>query len=78
MERTRAPGAARNRGEDRAAYPDARDRLTAQKLQIAQLAAAGLSNREIGERLFVIRVSPLTRLPFSSVASRTMFLAVAG
>ena len=32
--------------------PDARDRLTAQGLQIAQLAAAGLSNREIGERLF--------------------------
>jgi len=33
--------------------PDARDRLTAQELQIAQLAAAGLSNREIGERLFL-------------------------
>jgi DNA-binding CsgD family transcriptional regulator len=33
--------------------PDARDRLTAQELQIAQLAAQGLSNREIGERLFV-------------------------
>jgi ATP/maltotriose-dependent transcriptional regulator MalT len=32
---------------------DARDRLTAQELQIAQLAAAGLSNREIGERLFL-------------------------
>jgi len=33
--------------------PEARDRLTAQELQIAQLAAAGLSNREIGERLFL-------------------------
>jgi DNA-binding CsgD family transcriptional regulator len=33
--------------------PDARDQLTAQELQIAQLAARGLSNREIGERLFL-------------------------
>jgi DNA-binding CsgD family transcriptional regulator len=33
--------------------PQARDRLTAQELQIAQLAAQGLSNREIGERLFL-------------------------
>jgi DNA-binding CsgD family transcriptional regulator len=33
--------------------PSARDRLTAQELQIAQLAATGLSNREIGERLFL-------------------------
>jgi ATP/maltotriose-dependent transcriptional regulator MalT len=33
--------------------PAARDQLTAQELQIAQLAAQGLSHREIGQRLFV-------------------------
>jgi DNA-binding CsgD family transcriptional regulator len=33
--------------------PQVRDRLTPQELQIAQLAAEGLSNREIGERLFL-------------------------
>jgi len=33
--------------------PDLHQRLTAQELQIAQLAAEGLSNREIGERLFL-------------------------
>lgn len=33
--------------------PEARDELTAQELQIAQLAAKGLSNREIGQKLFV-------------------------
>ena len=33
--------------------PDARDQLTAQELQIAQMAAEGLSNREIGQKLFV-------------------------
>jgi DNA-binding CsgD family transcriptional regulator len=33
--------------------PQARDRLTAQELQIAQLAAEGLSNREIGQRLYL-------------------------
>jgi DNA-binding NarL/FixJ family response regulator len=30
-----------------------RDRLTPQELQIAQLAAEGLSNREIGHRLYL-------------------------
>ena len=33
--------------------PEARDQLTAQELQIAQLAAQGLSNRDIGQRLFL-------------------------
>jgi DNA-binding CsgD family transcriptional regulator len=33
--------------------PEARDQLTAQELQIAQLAAEGLSNREIGRRLYL-------------------------
>jgi DNA-binding CsgD family transcriptional regulator len=33
--------------------PEARDQLTAQELQIAQLAAAGLTNREIGEKLYL-------------------------
>ena len=33
--------------------PSLRDELTAQELQIAQLAAEGLSNREIGQKLFV-------------------------
>ena len=33
--------------------PAARDDLTAQELQIAQLAATGLSNREIGQRLYL-------------------------
>jgi ATP/maltotriose-dependent transcriptional regulator MalT len=33
--------------------PAARDQLTAQELQIAQLAAKGLSNREIGQQLYL-------------------------
>jgi DNA-binding CsgD family transcriptional regulator len=33
--------------------PDARDQLTPQELQIAQMAAAGLSNKEIGQQLYL-------------------------
>jgi ATP/maltotriose-dependent transcriptional regulator MalT len=33
--------------------PDARDQLSAQELQIAQMAASGLSNAEIGQRLYI-------------------------
>jgi DNA-binding CsgD family transcriptional regulator len=33
--------------------PEVRDQLTPQELQIAQLAAQGLSNREIGQRLYL-------------------------
>jgi DNA-binding CsgD family transcriptional regulator len=33
--------------------PEARDQLSPQELQIAQLAAEGLTNREIGEKLFL-------------------------
>ncbi|MDN3029018.1 AAA family ATPase [Streptomyces sp. S.PB5] len=33
--------------------PDARDQLTAHELQIVQLAADGLTNREIGQRLYL-------------------------
>jgi RNA polymerase sigma factor (sigma-70 family) len=33
--------------------PDARDVLSPQELQIAEMAAAGLSNREIGQQLFL-------------------------
>jgi RNA polymerase sigma factor (sigma-70 family) len=35
--------------------PDMLDELTPQELQIVQMAAAGLSNREIGQRLFLSR-----------------------
>jgi DNA-binding CsgD family transcriptional regulator len=42
--------------------PEARDQLTAQELQIAQLAAQGLTNREIGQRLFLSHRTVSTHL----------------
>ena len=49
-----ARGELRASGErSRRRAPEARDQLTPQELQIAQLAAQGLSNREIGQRLFL-------------------------
>ena len=50
------PGTVRAAGFRRAQpapVPEARDQLTAQELQIAQLAAYGLWNREIGQRLYL-------------------------
>lgn len=55
--------------------PEARDHLTAQELQIAQLAAEGLSNREIGQRLFLSHRTIGTHLykvfPKLGITSRT-------
>ena len=55
-----APWSERARSELRASgersrrrVPDARHQLTPQELQIAKLAAEGLSNREIGQRLYL-------------------------
>jgi DNA-binding NarL/FixJ family response regulator len=65
--------------------PEARDQLTAQELQIAQLAAEGLSNREIGQRLYLshrtisthlYRVFP--KLGITSRAELSAALAPAG
>lgn len=57
------------------AAPDLADKLTPQELQVVRLAAAGLSNREIGEQLYL---SPRTAgyhlykaYPKLGVASRT-------
>jgi DNA-binding CsgD family transcriptional regulator len=55
--------------------PEARDQLTAQELQIAQLAAQGFSNREIGQRLFLSHRTISTHLyrvfPKLGITSRT-------
>jgi DNA-binding CsgD family transcriptional regulator len=60
--------------------PEARDQLTAQELQIAQLAAEGLSNREIGQRLFLSHRTISTHLyrvfPKLGITSRGELSAV--
>ena len=59
----------------RSRRPEARDQLTPQELQIAQLAAAGLSNQEIGQRLFISHRTVSTHLyrlyPKLGIASRS-------
>jgi DNA-binding CsgD family transcriptional regulator len=62
--------------------PDARDQLTPQELQIAQLAAGGLTNREIGQRLYLSHrtvSSHLQRIfPKLGVTSRSALRAALG
>lgn len=62
--------------------PDARDQLTAHELHIAQLAAEGLTNREIGHRLYLSHRTVSTHLhrifPKLGVASRADLSAVLG
>ncbi|HEX6354856.1 ATP-binding protein [Actinophytocola sp.] len=59
--------------------PGALDRLTPQELQIAQLAATGLTNREIAERLYLSHRTVSTHLyrifPKLGVTSRTELAA---
>jgi DNA-binding NarL/FixJ family response regulator len=63
------PWSERARAELRAAgetsplrTPDARDHLTPHELSIAQLAAEGLTNREIGQRLYLSHRTVSTHL----------------
>ena len=60
--------------------PEARDQLTPQELQIAQLAAEGLSNREIGQRLYLSHRTISTHLyrifPKLGITSRAELGAV--
>lgn len=58
------------------------DRLTSTELHVAQLAAQGLTNREIGERLYVSPRTVSTHLqrmfPKLGVTSRGELAAVLG
>ncbi|MGK8491648.1 ATP-binding protein [Nocardia asiatica] len=60
--------------------PDARDRLTPHELSIARLAAQGLTNREIGQRLYLSHRTVSTHLhrifPKLGVSSRTDLAAL--
>ena len=62
--------------------PEARDQLTPQELQIAQMAAIGLSNPEIGERLFLSARTVASHLyrafPKLGIASRWELAAALG
>ena len=78
---TMAPWSERARRELRAAGDEAATRtpaawesLSAQELQVAELAAQGLSNREIGEKLFLSHRTVGSHLygPFRSSGSRTV------
>jgi DNA-binding NarL/FixJ family response regulator len=53
VERTCPARAARFRRNQPAADPNARDELSPQELQIARMAAEGLSDREIGQQLYL-------------------------
>jgi DNA-binding CsgD family transcriptional regulator/tetratricopeptide (TPR) repeat protein len=66
----------------RSRSPEIREQLTPQELQVAQMAASGLSNREIGERLFLSHRTVGSHLyrvyPKLGIASRTqLHLALA-
>jgi ATP/maltotriose-dependent transcriptional regulator MalT len=62
--------------------PDARDRLTPHELQIVQLAAEGLTNREIGQRLYLSHRTVSSHLhrifPKLGIVSRAELHAVVG
>ncbi len=62
--------------------PDARDQLTPHELQIAQLAADGLTNREIGQRLYLSHRTVSSHLhrifPKLGVASRSELRRMVG
>jgi DNA-binding CsgD family transcriptional regulator len=61
--------------QSRRRTPDARDELSAQELQIAHMAADGLTNREIGQRLFLSHRTVSSHLyriyPKLSITSRS-------
>jgi DNA-binding NarL/FixJ family response regulator len=84
-----APWSERARQELRAAgeasdsrAPEVIDRLTPQELQIVQMAADGLTNREIGERLYLSHRTVSSHLhrvfPKLGVTSRAALGAVIG